>query len=98
MKTMATIVEQQNRIMIRGELNFQTVVALWKNSLPILALHPSIDINLSEVTNSNSAGLALLIEWLKYAKTQNKKIIFSDMPSQLQSLASVAGLSSILLP
>lgn len=93
----ATIVEEQNCLMVSGTLNFQTIVALWKQSLPLLAKHASININLSQVTTSNSAGLALLIEWLKYGKRENKTVTFSNVPTQIQAIASVAGIDSMLM-
>ncbi len=87
----ATIVDEKNRLVVSGELNFETIVVLWKQSLPLLERYPRIDIDLSKVTASNSAGLALLLEWLKYGKSENKVVTFSGMPAQLQSIASVAG-------
>ncbi len=91
MKATATIVDEQSRLIVSGELNFETIVVLWKQSLSLLAKHPRIDIDLSKVTVSNSAGLALLLEWLKYGKRENKVVIFTAIPAQLRSIASVAG-------
>jgi len=96
MKAAATIIDEKNRLVVSGELNFETIVALWKQSLPLLARYPRIDIDLSKVTASNSAGLALLLEWLKYGKRQNKVVTFSEMPAQLRSIASVAGVDLML--
>ncbi len=96
MKATATIVDEQSRLIVSGELNFDTIVVLLKHSLPLLAKYPFIVIDLSKVTNSNSAGLALLLEWLKYGKRENKGVTFTGIPSQLRSIASVAGVDFLL--
>lgn len=96
MKTIAAIVDENSRLIVSGVLNFETVVTLWKQSLLLLMKYSYVDIDLSKVTASNSAGLALLVEWLKYGKQENKTIIFSGMPPQLQSIAKVAGVDLIL--
>ncbi len=87
---MATLVDENGRLTVSGELNFETVTTLWKQSLLFLAKYPVIHIDLSKVTTSNSAGLALLVEWLKYGKREKKTIHFSGIPLQLQSIAEVA--------
>lgn len=92
----ATIVNENNRLIVSGELNFETIVALWKQSLPFIAKHAEIEIDLSKVTASNSGGLALLLEWLKLAKCEKKTIRFSNVPEQLRSIARVAGVGSLL--
>lgn len=96
MKALATILDENNRLTVSGTLNFETVMALWKQSLLLLVKYPRVNIDLSKVTASNSAGLALLVEWLKYGKQENKTITFSGMPPQLQSIARVAGINFIL--
>jgi phospholipid transport system transporter-binding protein len=96
MSSTAAIVEEKNRLIVSGELNFETVAVLWKQSLPLLVKYPHINIDLSQITSSNSAGLALLLEWLKYGKRENKVITFSGIPQQLQSLAAIAGVDLII--
>ena len=86
-----------NCLVISGELNFVTVVNLWSESLPLLAKHNALHIDLSRITSANSAALALLLEWLKYARRENKTISFKNTPSQIQSIAAVAGIDNLLL-
>lgn len=95
MNAIATWVFEKNRLIISGDLNFKTIVLLWKQSLPYLENISHIDIDLSQVTNSNSAGLALLLEWLKYGKREKKTITFNGIPSQLHSIAEVAGIAGL---
>ena len=55
-------------------------------------------IDLSSVTASDSAGLALLIEWLSVAKAANHPLRFENIPSQLQQLARLSEVEELLVP
>jgi phospholipid transport system transporter-binding protein len=83
---------EHNRLAVTGELNFTTIMPIWQSSLALLTACSTLTIDLSKVTATNSAGLILLIEWLKYAKHNNKIVIFENLPPQIQSIAQVAGL------
>ena len=86
------MITQDNRFIISGELNFETIMPIWKSSLALLTTYSTLYSDLSPITGTNSAGLILLIEWLKYAKYNNKTILFEKIPQQLQSIARVVGL------
>jgi phospholipid transport system transporter-binding protein len=93
----AAISYDNNRIYIKGELNFVSVVDVWINSLPLLDQCVRLSFDLSQVTAANSAALALLLEWIKYAKHHNKAIQFDHIPAQLLSIATVSGIETMLL-
>lgn len=86
---------EDSRLKIEGALDFSSVVKLWKGSLPYLQKNQTLLIDLSNVTSANSAGLSLLIEWLKYAKREKKPLSFQAIPPQLESLAKMAGVSHL---
>jgi len=48
------------------------------------------------VTRSDSAGLALLIEWLRESERYGKSVTFLNMPAQMQSISRLCGLDGIL--
>ncbi|MDR3490760.1 MAG: STAS domain-containing protein [Gammaproteobacteria bacterium] len=87
---------KNNSYIVRGELDFTNVNELWKQSLPLLAKETQLNFDFTHVGASNSAGIALLIEWIKYANKQNKKIHFVNIPAQLQSIINVSGIENIL--
>lgn len=92
MNTTATIELKNECFYVAGSLNFDSVVSVWNVSLPLLSSCSSLSFDFSSVTASNSAGLALLLEWMKYAKVKKKTIRFSHLPTQLISIANAAGL------
>lgn len=98
MTATASISYQDNHLTLSGDLDFNTVVKLWADSLPLLAQAPAaFSFDLRKVTSANSAGLALLLEWVKYAKQVNKPIQFHHVPAQLVSIATVSGVMSMIL-
>jgi phospholipid transport system transporter-binding protein len=93
----ATLQLQQNKLCVIGALNFVTVVKLWRESLPTLAPLSALQFDLAQVTSSNSAGVSLLLEWVKYAKQSGKTIEFKNIPAQLLSIIKVSGIQNILV-
>jgi phospholipid transport system transporter-binding protein len=87
---------QGDRIFISGELTFATVPAVWELSLKLFPEKGAWCCDFSQVTACDSAALALLLEWLKLAKKKAKLLQFLDLPSQLRSLATPAGLNELL--
>lgn len=81
---------------IEGALTFDSVRKVFQTSLALLRSLDSIRIDLANVTHSDSAGLALLIEWKRVAKQNNKTISFENLPKQLLSLARVSKVETIL--
>lgn len=84
-------------LLITGELNFTTVMPLFTQSLPLIAARQSeIVFDLSEVTFTNSAALALMLEWVKEGKKQRKTIRFQGLPEKLVSIIKATGVNGLL--
>ncbi|MES2216775.1 MAG: STAS domain-containing protein [Pseudomonadota bacterium] len=96
MSSAASIDYQADSLQVSGALNFVTVVALWRESLAKLPAYNALHFDMAKVSDCNSAGLALMLEWLKYAKRNNKKIIFNNIPANLASIIKVAGINQIV--
>ncbi len=86
------IVDEANDVWrLSGELSFATVGSLLTEFSQRSQTPPKV-LDLSEVSRTDSAGLALLIEWLKQSAT----ITFRNIPEQMQSLATVSGVQELL--
>lgn len=85
----------QGRIVVRGELSFATADALYRQSLQLLT-NDKMLIDLSAVSRADSAGVALLIEWMRMARSQKATIYYENVPAQILSMVQVAGLQNIL--
>lgn len=81
---------------LRGELSFSTVMDLLRDSAGLLWRNSSVTLDLTGVTRTDSAGLALLVEWIRIARQRGKSIHFCNIPEQLMAVAQVAGLGELL--
>lgn len=53
-------------------------------------------IDLADVTHSNSAGLALMIEWLAEAQRNGLNIRFENIPNSLRQISTVCQVDSLI--
>ncbi|HFC53661.1 MAG TPA: anti-sigma factor antagonist [Gammaproteobacteria bacterium] len=82
---------------LSGELTFATVPRLVESTGPELdARQGVLKIDLEGVSRADSAGLVLLIGWLRRARRQGVRILFCKVPEQLLKIARVSGLESVL--
>lgn len=81
---------------VRGVLNFETVPALAKEAESLLEKMDNVRVSFAEVEDSNSAGLALLLEMARTMKLNNKSIDFAELPEQIFIVARAYGIDSEL--
>lgn len=93
----AQITLENSHLMVSGDLNFSTVMVLLEQSIPLFSNCNELKFDLSRVNSSNSAGLALLLEWIRYAKKVAKPISFSHLPAQFVSMMQAAGIEKMLV-
>jgi phospholipid transport system transporter-binding protein len=84
------------RARVTGSLHFTTVSALLAAGVAAINAGRSV-IDLAGVTGSDSAGLALLIEWLSVAKAAGRALRYENIPSQLQQLARLSEVEELLI-
>ncbi|MCB2426498.1 STAS domain-containing protein [Methylophaga pinxianii] len=88
--------EVAKRILVSGELTFDTAANGIDMTEELFTDIAVLDVDLSEVTRSDSAGLALLIEWMRQAEKLNKPIRYFNMPTQMLAMAEASGLEELL--
>ncbi|WP_174482164.1 STAS domain-containing protein [methanotrophic endosymbiont of Bathymodiolus puteoserpentis (Logatchev)] len=79
--------------LLKGDLIFSTINKTVLRTLDLKQSPSSITINLQQVGEIDSAGLALLIEWIKFAQAHQKKLYFDNIPAQLTALAKLSYIS-----
>jgi phospholipid transport system transporter-binding protein len=90
-------VEGDGTLTVRGVLNFDTVPDVYTRSLAwVQKSQGAITVDLKNVQRADSAGLALLVEWLHLARRQSRELKFVNVPEQVRSLIRVNGLSNAL--
>lgn len=86
----------EGQFRVVGELSFETVPALAAQSAQLFRGCPLLQIDLGGVGRSDSAGLALLIEWVRQARALEQDIVLLEMPEQMRDIVRVSGLDNVL--
>jgi phospholipid transport system transporter-binding protein len=85
------IKESAGLFVIDGDLTFATIDKQTLKSFSFLKAAKEITIDLNRVSSTDSAGLALMIEWIKYSRQNRTQIAFKNIPEQLLNLAKLSG-------
>lgn len=79
-----------------GTLHFSTVSELLTVGADAIMAGRAAVIDLSTVAESDSSGLALLIEWLSIAKSADRPLKYENVPSQIKQLAVLSEVEGLL--
>ena len=85
-----------DRSRVVGVLHFTTVTALLHAGAAAIANGRASVIDLSGVIDSDSSGLALLIEWLSIARAERRPLRYEKIPAQLLQLARLSDVEELL--
>jgi phospholipid transport system transporter-binding protein len=87
----------ERRFGLNGELSFNTAAAVLRAAQTALRDEKgTVEIDLTAIRRVDSAGVALLIELLRFAKQRGIALYFTHIPQQLESLAAVSGVDGLL--
>lgn len=81
---------------IDGELTFETVSDLLDRGKKLFAEHSRIIVDLENVRDSDSAGLALLLEWVTWANHTVREIHFEHIPQRMINIAAISEVDDLL--
>ena len=92
----ATVAERDGRVEVGGRLDFTTAREVLGRVAGTIERAPSTTVDLAGVTGANSAGLALLVEWLGVARRAGHEVRFAHVPEGLRQLARVCQVDALL--
>ena len=94
----AELTTTANVLSVAGVLGFVSVVELEPQGVRWLREQAAKDcsIDLGAVSYSSSAGLVLLLAWLRAAAQYGKTLRIRNMPAGMAALANVGGLAELL--
>lgn len=88
------------RVVITGELTFAT--AREARQIGLLVLESSraerIVVDCAGVTRADSAGLAVLLDWLAWARRKSRVVTLENLPASLVAIARISEVDSLLQP
>lgn len=79
-----------DRFRVTGQLDATSVVGVLRDSRGQFGESKEIDVDLGGVTESDSSGLALLLEWLRVSRVAERVIRFHNLPPQISALARIS--------
>jgi phospholipid transport system transporter-binding protein len=88
--------QEGERSRVVGVMHFTTVTALLHLGSEAIANGRAAIIDLSGVKDSDSSGLALLIEWLSIARAERRSLRYENIPTQLRQLARLSDVEELL--
>lgn len=91
MSTFKLTKKDNNHYLAEGDLTFFTINKKTIHSLEFLRSVDELCIDLTKINRADSAGLALLIEWIKHSKLYRTHLSFINIPEQLLILARLSG-------
>ena len=84
------------RFELTGEMTFETAERILLASEDPFEQHTRIEVDLAGVTKSDSAGLALLLEWITWANHTVREIRFDSMPERVLAIARTTEVDQLL--
>lgn len=92
----AMIKKTENGFSVVGKVHFDSVMMLREQGECYIADASEIHVDFSEAVAADSAGLALMLAWLRSAKHQQTQLSFHHVPSLLCEVAAVCNLDQLL--
>lgn len=89
-------INSKGALCLSGRIGLNNVVAVSARGKELIKTMADINVDLSGVQQGDSSSLAMLVDWLRFAKSQNKKIVLTNMPQSMLDLSRVCGLDSVL--
>ena len=96
--------QSKQKYLISGTVDFTTVPDLMQTAKQLLTSAgntvmaqteaESVSIDLSKITDCNSAGLALMLEMVKQARSNNIELHFENLPDTLLTIAKAYGVEN----
>jgi phospholipid transport system transporter-binding protein len=84
------------RFTLSGNMGFGTAGQILKESEGMFEEHTRIEVDLAGVSHTDSAGLALLLEWITWANHTVREIRFLNTPEKLNAIAKTTEVEDLL--
>lgn len=79
-----------------GNLTFSTVSEALRAAAPLFSEGAELCFDLGGIRRADSAGVALLIEWVRRARQTRAAIRYAHLPESLRAIIRVSGVEELL--
>ncbi|MEP7247862.1 MAG: STAS domain-containing protein, partial [Gammaproteobacteria bacterium] len=87
-ESVEVVAASPGRLAVNGALTFATARRAHEAGLDIIRANDSrepLQIDCAGVTDSDSAGLAVLVDWIANAKKQGRTLTFANLPAGIRA-------------
>jgi phospholipid transport system transporter-binding protein len=101
-KNVQVVEASPDRLNVSGALTFETARSAYEAGVRTIrngsagSARSPLQIDCEGVTESDSAGLAVLIEWLADGTKLGRKIAFANLPDGIKAAAQISDATAIL--
>jgi phospholipid transport system transporter-binding protein len=88
--------EGHGRYRLEGELTFATASDALKKTLAIFRAATPLSFDLAGISRVDSAGVALLLEWMRQAAQARADLRYAHLPPQVRAIARVSGIEHLI--
>lgn len=85
-----------DRMNLSGELDADSVPGLLRTTRNAFHKDREMTINLADVTRADSAGVALLLDWLRQARAAQSTLHYHNTPQQMRDMIHFCALEQVL--
>ena len=89
------MIRKEERLCLEGAITLANVAGKLNPGFTILSEGARV-VDLTQVTEVDSAALSLLLEWIRQAKLAGFSVRIENLPAGLTSLATLYGVSDLL--
>ena len=85
------------QLVASGELSFEMAAQALRQGDELIRREPTWVIDLARVESGDSAGVAVLVDWLATAKARGGSVTYRGIPAQMLAIARISDLEDLLL-
>lgn len=86
-----------DRLAASGDLGFATAARALREGAMLITGHGDQVVDLGGITSGDSAGLAVLVEWVALARASGAQVRYENVPAQMLAIARISSLEELLL-
>jgi len=91
------IVQDGDNYRIQGRITIANANALLTEGLKLF-VRDGLTVDLSQLEEVDSSAVSLVLEWLREARRNQRKLSFTNLPENLKSLATLYSVLDLIQP
>ncbi len=92
----SSLVRRGSNLYLSGELGFATAAGLLRDMSPLVTPGDALVLDLQGVTRTDSAGLALLLQWIEDCRRRGIDLRYRHVPESLINIARFSNCLDLL--